>query len=189
MEARGGQTVTTLVSFTFSHQLILAWPQHSPLHTPVATQGMRKRYGEPGLGYGGARRLGSTAASSRFNTFSGRTARSARSASSSRVPGCPAPASYRERTKSAPPPLRRMRSKSEDSSQRRRWSESPWRERRTQTSFSHCPARPSSDQTYPASALASSRRSRRHRGVAETESVNNYTRKAQSFMEKRFLPT
>ena len=146
---------------------------------------MRKRYGEPGQGYGGARRLGSTAPSSRFNTFSGR---SARSASSSRVPG-PAQASYRERTKSAPPPLRRMRSKSEDSSQRRRWSESPWRERRTQTSFSHCPTRPSSDQTYPASALASSRRSRRHRGVAETESVNNYTRKAQSFMEKRFLPT
>ena len=120
------------------------------------------------------------AASSRFNTFSGR------SASRSRAGG-PGPASYRERTKSAPPPLRRMRSKSEDSSQRRRWSESPWRERRTQTSFSHFPARSSSDQTYPASALASSRRSRRHRGPAE--SGNNYTRKAQSFMEKRFLPT
>ena len=124
------------------------------------------------------------AASSRFNTFSGR---SARSASSTRVPG-PAGASYRERTKSAPPPLRRMRSKSEDSSQRRRWSASPWRERRTQTSFSNYPAHPahpSSDQTYPASALASSRWSRRHRGGQESY----YTRKAQSFMEKRFLPT
>ena len=143
---------------------------------------MRKRYGEPRPGYGGSRRLqGST----RFNTFSGRSA--ARSASSSRVSG-PAPASYRERTKSAPPPLRRMRSKSEDSAQRRRWSESPWGERRTQTSFSNYPAHPahpSADQTYPASALASSRWSRAGRGGQESY----YTRKAQSFMDKRFLPT
>ena len=149
---------------------------------------MRKRYGEPRPGYGGSRRLqGST----RFNTFSGRSA--ARSASSSRVSG-PAPASYRERTKSAPPPLRRMRSKSEDSAQRRRWSESPWGERRTQTSFSNYPAPPSSDQTYPASALASSRWSRRHRSGAERaeraeRGESYYTRKAQSFRDKRFLPT
>ena len=131
------------------------------------------------------------ATSSRFNTFSGR------SASRSRVGG-QGSASYRERTKSAPPPLRRMRSKSEDSAQRRRWSESPWRERRTQTSFSNYPAppahaAPSSDQTYPASALASSRWSRRHRGgenCRSSGSAGSYlTRKAQSFMDKRFLPT
>ena len=134
---------------------------------------MRKRYGEPGQGWGGQRR-GGTSSSSRFNTFSGR------SASRARLPATSGPASFRERTKSAPPPLRRMRSKSEDSAQRRRWSESPWRERRTQTSFSNYPAPPgpSSDQTYPASALASSRWSRRHRSGAERaeRSESYYTR-------------
>ena len=142
---------------------------------------MRKRYGEPGLGWAGHRRGGSSS-SSRFNTFSGR------SASRARLPASSGPATFRERTKSAPPPLRRMRSKSEDSAQRRRWSESPWGERRTQTSFSNYPAHPahpSADQTYPASALASSRWSRAGRGGQESY----YTRKAQSFMDKRFLPT
>ena len=162
--------------------------------SPADTDRMRKRYGEPGLGYGGRRLPGregygtagyrnkppGSSSSSRFNTFSGY----GRAASSSRYQ----PA-YRERTKSAPPPLRRMRSKSEDSSQRRRSSASPWRERRTQTSFSqYCPTS-GSDQTYPASALASSKSSRRHRGSERERQSSYYTWKAQSFMDKRFLPT
>ena len=131
-------------------------------------------------GYGsGGYRSKPPGSSSRFNTFSGYS----RAASATRCPP-----GYRERTKSAPPPLRRMRSKSEDSSHRRRSSASPWRERRTHTSFSNYPAHPahpSADQTYPASALASSRWSRAGRGGQESY----YTRKAQSFMDKRFLPT
>ena len=132
-------------------------------------------------GYGsGGYRSKPPGSSSRFNTFSGYS----RAASASRCPP-----GYRERTKSAPPPLRRMRSKSEDSSQRRRSSASPWRERRTQTSFSNYHPGPSSDQTYPASALASSKRSRRNRLSERERQSSYYTLKAQSFMDKRFLPT
>ena len=140
---------------------------------------MRKRYGEPGQGWAGPRR---------FNTFSGRSGSRSRMSRLSRLPASGATANFRERTKSAPPPLRRMRSKSEDSSHRRRSSASPWRERRTHTSFSNYPG-PSSDQTYPASALASSKWSRRQRASERDRQSSYYTRKAQSFMDKRFLPT
>ena len=150
---------------------------------------MRKRYSDQGYGYSGSRRqryagatgppevypskypgAGARTGSIRYNTISGYNN------TTTRYPG------YRERTKSAPP-LRRHRSKSEDSSlHRRRSCVSPWSERRTVTSFSLYP-----QDSYTRASSATPRRSRSKYDVDRQSRY--YSRRAQSFIDKRYLPS
>ena len=86
---------------------------------------------------------------------------------------------YRERTKSAPPGGRRQRSRSEDSAMTRRRPG----ERRTMTSFS---LHPSESRSHEAGVRPVTP-GRTKYDVDRQSSY--YSRRAQSFIDKRYLPT
>lgn len=113
---------------------------------------------------------------SRYNTISGYGTRS-RGHSRSRD-------QYRERTRSCPP-VRRQRSKSEDSAlYRRRMSSISWQEPRTVTSLDHrLPERSFSR----ARAMSAGPGSRSKYDVDRHSKY--YSRRAQSFIDRRYLPS
>ena len=147
---------------------------------PGGSGGGRRRYGGGGERHrgwgagGGGYRSRSSGPGARFNTIQGQPGGGARHpghGQAGRYTG------YRERTKSAPPGIRRHRSRSEDSGAmaRRRSGE-----RRTMTSFS----------LHPPETREGVRPVTPGRTKYDVDRQSSYySRRAQSFIDKRYLPT
>ena len=142
---------------------------------PGGSGGGRRRYpggGERSRGWGaGGYRSRSSGPGARYNTIQGPPGGRHGHGQAGRYTG------YRERTKSAPPGGRRHRSRSEDSGAmaRRRSGE-----RRTMTSFS----------LHPPESREGVRPVTPGRSKYDVDRQSTYySRRAQSFIDKRYLPT